>query len=127
MRKDQRVDDFINTLPDWQQAVCQQIRIIMHNADPEVEETIKRTDRPYFVLSGNISALQATKDHINLFIYDPLVPDPEKIINQGHGNMAARAIQIYRGDDINERALLNLIKLIITNNRAGGWRRLSKQ
>jgi hypothetical protein len=44
------------------------------------------------------SALQATKDHVNLFIYDPAVPDPEGIINQGHGNATARAIQIYEGD-----------------------------
>jgi hypothetical protein len=29
--------------------------------------TIKRTDRPYFVLHGNICALLATKDHVNVF------------------------------------------------------------
>ncbi len=34
-------------------------------------ETIKRTVRPYFVLQGNICALLATKDHVNVFIYDP--------------------------------------------------------
>jgi hypothetical protein len=64
------------------------------------------------------------KDHVNIFIYDPIAPDPEGIINQGQGNSAARAIQVYKGESINKRALLNLFKAVIANNRAGGWHRL---
>jgi len=30
----------------------------VHAADPEVEETIKRSVQPYFVLRGNICALR---------------------------------------------------------------------
>lgn len=121
---DARVDDFIAALPDWQQAICRRVRDLAHAADPEVVETIKRGDRPYFTLDGNICALQATKDHVNVFIYDPIAPDPEGIINQGKGNLTARAIQIYQGDAINERALLTLLRAVIANNRAGGWRKL---
>jgi hypothetical protein len=40
--------------------------------------------------------LLAAKDHVNVFIYDPIAPDPEGIINQGHNNKTARSIQIYR-------------------------------
>jgi hypothetical protein len=36
---DCRVDDYINALPDRQQAVCQEVRELVHAADPEVEET----------------------------------------------------------------------------------------
>jgi hypothetical protein len=42
----------------------------VHAADPEVTETIKRRDRSYFVLQGNICALLAAKDHVNVFFYD---------------------------------------------------------
>jgi hypothetical protein len=80
--------------------------------------------RPYFVLQGNICALLAAKDHVNVFIYDPAVADPHGIINQGHGNATARAVQIYRGDAINRPALLAMFRAVIANNRAGGWRRL---
>lgn len=53
----------------------------MHKADPHVEETIKRTNRPCFVLDGNIGALVAAKDHVNVFLYDGgIVPDPEGVI-----------------------------------------------
>ena len=123
-RVDPRVDDYIDGLPEWQQAICREVRELVHAADPAVEETVKRSVRPYFVLNGNICALLATKDHVNVFIYDPTVPDPEHIINQGHGNATARAIQIYRDDVINRAALLTMLKQVIANNRAGGWRRL---
>jgi len=121
---DTRVDDYINALPDWQQDICRRVRELAHVADSGVAETIKRTNRPYFTLDGNVCALLAAKDHVNVFIYDPVAPDPEGIINQGQGNATARAIQIRRGDTINEQALVDLFKAVIANNRAGGWRRL---
>ena len=121
---DPRVDHYISTLPDWQQEICRRAREIAHAADPAVVETIKRSKQPYFVLGGNICALLAAKDHVNIFIYDPIAPDPEGIINQGQGNLTARALQVHQGEAINERALLNLLKAVIANNRAGGWRKL---
>jgi len=121
-----KVSTYINGLSSWQKDICQEVRELVHAADPEVIETIKRSVRPYFVLNGNICALLATKDHINVFIYDPLAPDPEGIINQGHGNATARSVQIRQGESINKTALLNLFKAVIANNRAGGWRTLQK-
>ncbi|HKV82928.1 MAG TPA: DUF1801 domain-containing protein [Ktedonobacterales bacterium] len=121
---DSRVDDYINALPDWQAEICRRARDLAHAADPEVTETIKRTRQPYFTLNGNICALLAARDHVNIFVYDPIAPDPEGIINQGQGNLTARAIQVRQGDTLNERALLNLLRAVIANNRAGGWRKL---
>src|SRR5262249_17994677 len=103
---DPRVDHYINTLPDWQQGICHRVRDLVHAADPDVAETIKRTNRPYFTLDGNICALLGAKEHVNVFIYDPIALDPEGIINQGQGNVTARAVQIRQGDEMNERALL---------------------
>jgi hypothetical protein len=127
MRKyqtDSRVDKYINSLPEWQQDVCRAVRDLVHAADPEVMETIKRSKQPYFTLNGNICAFLGTKDHVNIFIYDPIAPDPEGIINQGQGNLTARTVQVYQGDSIKKRAMLNLFKAVIANNRAGGWRKL---
>ncbi len=121
---DPRVDQYIDTLPNWQQQICQQVRQLVHAADSEVVETIKRSKQPYFTLNGNICALLGARDHINIFIYDPIAPDPEGIINQGHGNLTARAIQVRQGEILNQPALLNLFKAVINNNRAGGWRKL---
>ena len=124
---DPRIDEYIETLPAWQQELCRQVRELVHAADPEVVETIKRSRQPYFTLNGNICALLGAKDHLNIFIYDPLVPDPEGIINQGHGNQTARSIQVRQGETINERALLQLFQAVIASNRTGGWRKLKGQ
>ena len=118
---DRRVDEYINSLPSWQQKVCRQVRDLVHAADAEVRETIKRAKLPYFTLDGNICAFLGAKDHVNIFIYDPIAPDPEGIINQGQGNATARAIQVYQGISLNEPALLNLFRAVIANSRAGGW------
>jgi hypothetical protein len=121
---DPRVDEYIEALPEWQQAICREVRELVHEADPEVVETIKRSVQPYFVLDGNIAALLAAKDHVNVFLYDPLVSDPEGIITHGHENETGRQISIHQGEPINRPALLAIFREIIQHNRAGGWRKL---
>jgi hypothetical protein len=122
---DQRVDDYIDALPEWQQAICREVRDLVHAVDPEVAETIKFRDRPYFVLQGNICALLAAKDHVNIFLYDgAIVPDPEGIITGGHDNTTARTVAVRKGEPINGPALSAMFKQIIANNRAGGWRKI---
>jgi hypothetical protein len=124
-RRDPRVDAYIDALPDWQQQICRQARELVHAADPDVEETIKRTVQPYFVLEGNVCALLAARDHVNVFLYDGgIVPDPARLITGGHNNKTGRTIAIRDGDKINAGALRTMFKQIIANNRAGGWRKL---
>jgi hypothetical protein len=65
---DPRVDDYINSLPNWQQGICRRVRALVHAADPDVTETIKRTNRPYFTLQGNICALLAARNHVNILM-----------------------------------------------------------
>jgi len=124
---DPRVDAYIEALPEWQQAICRDVRDLVHAADPGVVETIKRTVRPYFVLEGNICALLAAKDHVNVFLYDgAIVPDPEGIITAGHQNSTARTVAFRRGEPINAPALTAMFTHIIANNRAGGWRKIKR-
>lgn len=124
-KADPRVDAYIEALPEWQQDICREVRELVHAADPEVEETIKRAVQPYFVLQGNICALLAAKKHVNVFLYDgAIVPDPEGIITGGHDNKTARTVAIKQGETINASALTAMFQQIIANNRAGGWRKL---
>ena len=127
-RVDPRVDAYIDALPQWQQVICREVRDLVHAADPDVTETIKFSNRPYFVLQGNICALLVAKDHVNVFLYDgAIVPDPEKIITGGHNNTTARTVAIRQGETINAPALSAMFKQIIANNRAGGWRKLKRE
>jgi hypothetical protein len=125
--KDPRVDAYIDALPSWQRAICREVRDLVHAADVEVVETIKRTVQPYFVLDGNICALLAARDHVNVFLYDgAIVPDPEGIITAGHGNTTARTVAFHEGDPVNARALTAMFRHIIANNKAGGWRSIKR-
>src|ERR1700757_3912409 len=105
--RDPRVDAYIEGLPEGQQAICRQVRDLVHAADAEVTETIKRTRQPYFVLQGNICALLAARDHVNVFLYDgAIVPDPEGIITAGHDNKTARTVAVRQGEILNASALI---------------------
>ena len=122
--RDPRVDRYIEGLPEWQQAICRRVRELVHEADPEVVETIKRRDRPYFVCESNVCALLAARDHVNVFLYDPIVPDPDGIITGRRDNRTARTMAIRDVGSIDARALVVMLRQIIANNRAGGWRRI---
>ena len=126
--RDSRVDDYIDRLPDWQQDICESVRDLVHAADEGVVETIKRSTQPYFVLDGNICALLAARDHVNVFLYDGgIVPDPEGIITAGHDNKTARTVAYRQGEPVNAAALGAMFKQIIANNRAGGWRVIKRE
>ena len=124
-RTDRRVDAYIDNLPEWQQAICREVRALVHAADPGITETIKRTRQPYFVLEGNVCALLAAKKHVTVFLYDGgIVPDPTGIITGGHDNATGRFISIREDEKLNTGALQAIFEQIIANNRAGGWRKL---
>jgi hypothetical protein len=125
---DPRVDDYIDALPQWQREICQQVRELVHAVDPDVVETIKRGVQPYFVLDGNVCALLAARTHVNVFVYDgAIVPDPDGIITGGHTNSTARTVAVRQGETLNETALTAMLRQIIANNRAGGWRVIKRR
>src|SRR6267142_4559958 len=111
---DPRVDVYIKGLPEWQQAICRKVRELAHSADSELVEKIKRTRQPYFVLEGNVCALLAAKDWVNVFLYDgAIVPDPQGIITGGHDNKTARTVAVYEGEAFNAPALQAMFEQII--------------
>jgi hypothetical protein len=125
--RDPRVDAYIDRLPAWQQRICQRVRDLVHAADSEIEETIKRTVQPYFVLQGNVVALLSARDHVTIFLYDGgIVPDPDGIVTGGQGNETGRMIAVREGEQLNEHAFTAYVRQIIANNRAGGWRNLKR-
>jgi hypothetical protein len=127
-RTDPRVDAYIDGLPQWQQDICRQVRDLAHAVDPEMEETVKRRVQPYFVLQGNVCALLATKDHVNVFLYDGgIVLDPEGIITGGHDNTTARTVAVRRGEALPGAPLAEMLRRIVADNREGGWRAIKRR
>jgi hypothetical protein len=126
--RDRRVDDYLAGLPAWQRETLERVREVLHRADPDMAETIKRTVQPYFVCEGNVAAFLAAKDHVNVFVYDGgIVPDPHGLVTAGHDNKTARTIGFGEGDDVPEQELLEFFRRLVADNRAGGWRRLKDE
>lgn len=126
MNDAQKIDEYISSLADWQQQICFEARKLIHRAAPNIKEEIKFTNRPYFTYKGNVCAFLAAKNHVNIFIYDPIALDPCGIINQGDNNQTARSIQVTKNNFPNEEAFIELIKAVVSNNEKGGWRKLDK-
>ena len=127
MSDSQKIDAYIDSLADWQKQICTKARELIHVAEPDITEEVKYTFRPYFTYNGHVCALLATKKHVNIFIYDPIAPDPAGIINQGHENKTARAIQVPKDTFPDEEAFVRLIQTIVASNKKGGWRKLRQQ
>ena len=56
MSNSQRIDEYIHSLPEWQQRICTKVRELVHAADADIVEEIKFTNRPYFTHKGNVCA-----------------------------------------------------------------------
>ena len=55
------------------------------------------------------------------------VCDPAGIITAGHDNKTARTVAVHRGETITAVALVEMLRAIVANNRAGGWRKRKRQ
>ena len=115
----------IDAFPGWQADLARRVRELVHEAEPEIVEEVRFGNRPYFLYQGVVCAMQATKDHLNVFLYDGgLAPHPHGLITDGFQNATGRQIKLFQPGGLNERAFVEMIRSIVGMNRAGGWRRL---
>jgi hypothetical protein len=65
-----------------------------------------------------IAVGNAHKDKVKLtFSHGASLLDPDKLFNAGLGGNAWRAIDLFEGDKINERALKNLVRAAVDYNQ----------
>jgi hypothetical protein len=114
------IDRQIAALTDWRGKMLANVRKIIHDADPEVVEGLKWLGTPCWSHDGIISVAAPFKDKVKLtFIHGASLPDPEKLFNAGLEGKEWRAIDLYEGDRINERALKDIVRAAVAHNRAG--------
>jgi len=112
------IDEMIAELTDWRGKTLATIRKSILEADPEIIEEWKWMGSPVWSRDGMIAVGNAHKDKVKLtFAHGANLPDPDKLFNAGLGGNAWRAIDLFEGDKINERALKNLILAAIEYNQ----------
>jgi hypothetical protein len=121
MNPSERIDKYIADLTDWRGKMLVNLRKIIRDADPEIIEEWKWMGTPVWSHNGLILVANAHKAKVKLtFSQGASLPDPDKLFNAGLEGNKWRAIDLYEGDRINERALRNIIRAAVAHNRAGG-------
>ena len=73
---------------------------------------------PVWWHDGIIAVGNAHKDKVKLtFSHGASLPVPDQLFNAGLGGNAWRAIDLFEGDKINERALRDLIRAAVDYNQ----------
>ena len=112
------IDEMIAELTDWRGKTLASIRKSILKADPEIIEEWKWMGSPVWSRDGIIAVGNAHKDKVKVtFAHGANIPDPEKLFNAGLGGNAWRAIDLFEGDKINERALKNLVRAAVEYNQ----------
>src|SRR6476660_2305454 len=118
------IDDKIKQLGDWRGKTLAQVRRLIHEADPAIQEEWKWVKQanpgtPVFSRDGGICTGEAYKQVVKLtFFRGASIKDPKKLFNSSlEGNMR-RAIDLREGEKINEAAFKQLIRDAVAVNSA---------
>jgi len=120
MKPAELIDKYIADLTDWRGKMLINLRRIIHDADSEIIEEWKWMGSPCWYHDGLILVANAHKDKVKLtFPQGASLQDSDKLFNNGLEGNRWRAIDLYEGDRINERALKNIIRAAVGYNHAG--------
>ena len=118
MNPSESIDQLIAKLGDWRGKTLAGIRKTILAADREIIEEWKWMGSPVWSRDGIIVVGNAHKDKVKLtFAHGASLPDPDKLFNNGFGGKVWRAIDVFEGDKVNERALKNLIRAAVEFNQ----------
>ncbi|HTR39002.1 MAG TPA: DUF1801 domain-containing protein [Bryobacteraceae bacterium] len=118
MNPSERIDQLIAGLTDWRGKTLASVRKHILAADREIIEEWKWMGSPVWSRDGIIAVGNAHKDKVKLtFAHGASLPDPEKLFNAGLDGKVWRAIDLFEGDKVNDRALKELVRAAVDYNR----------
>src|SRR5881396_755657 len=117
------IDEKIKELGDWRGRTLAKLRAIIHEADPEILEEwkwVKPTNpgTPVWSHGGIVCTGETYKNAVKMtFAKGAALEDPSGLFNSSLDGNVRRAIDLFEGDKINERALKNLVRAAVDYNR----------
>jgi hypothetical protein len=113
------IDARIKELPDWRGDVLARMRRLIEQAVPDVVEEWKWRGVPVWEHDGIICTGETYKDKVKLtFAKGASLEDPAGLFNSSLDGNVRRAIDIFEGDKINERALKTLVRAAAALNES---------
>jgi len=127
MTPSERIDRMIAELADWRGKTFAVIRKAILAADREIIEEWKWMGSPVWSRDGIIAVANPHKGKVKVtFDYGARLPDPDKLFNAGLEGNQRRAIDFFEGDEVNERALKNLVRAAIEFNESRSKKKATK-
>lgn len=113
----QRIDAKIAAPGDWRGETLARIRALIHEADPEVVETVKWGRVPVWEHAGIITTGETYKTAVKMtFARGASLEDPSGLFNSSLEGATRRAIDFHEGDEIDEEALKALVRAAVALN-----------
>ena len=118
----------IEELGDWRGEALAQVRQLIHDADPDIQEEWKWMGTPIWSHDGIVCTGESYKQVVKLtFARGASIEDPTKLFNSSlEGNMR-RAIDLREAEKIDEAAFKQLIRAAVAANSAALAQRASKK
>ncbi|MCP3728904.1 DUF1801 domain-containing protein [Sphingomonas sp. MG17] len=121
----ERIDARLAALGDWRGATLARLRRLIHEADPQVEETVKwvKPTNPHGVPvwehAGILCTGEVYKGYVKLtFANGAALPDPANIFNASLEGGTRRAIDLKEGEDVDPQAFKTLVEAAVAHNLA---------
>jgi len=113
------IDARIKGLGDWRGETLARMRKLIKKADPKVVEEWKWRGVPTWYHDGIICTGETYKTHVKLtFAKGARLKDPKKLFNSSLEGNLRRAIDLFEGDAIDEKAFEALIREAIALNES---------
>ncbi len=112
----EQIDARIDELGDWRGKTLARVRELIHEADPDIVEEFKWAKKtspgtPVWSHDGIVCTGESYKAIVKLtFAKGASLDDPAKLFNSSLDGNTRRAIDIAENEEINERALKDLIR-----------------
>jgi hypothetical protein len=118
------IDQRIAELGDWRGRTLAKVRAIVKQADADIVEEWKwakatNPGTPVWSHNGIVCTGETYKSVVKLtFFNGAALPDPSGLFNSSLEGKTRRAIDIKEGDEIDERALKDLVREAVAFNRS---------
>ena len=114
------IDARIRELGDWRGKLLARLRALVHEADPDVEETWKWRGVPVWEHDGMICTGETYKSVVKLtFAKGASLKDPGKLFNSSLEGNTRRAIDIREGEKVDSAKFKALIRAAVALNTSG--------
>jgi hypothetical protein len=118
----------IQELGDWRGETLAQVRQLIRDADPDIEEEWKWRGVPVWSHDGIVCTGESYKQVVKLtFARGASIKDPNKLFNSSLEGNTRRAIDIREGEKINQAAFKALIRAAVAANAAARAGRAAKK